>query len=103
MTKLEAKDYAKASVGAGGHDLVEQLVDSLFEVGWDGTLLYVKEKFGGLRFYIGCGTDEVFEIIEDAEDKSITICEECGKPGSLRNDGWLVTRCDDCYKKLQGD
>ena len=80
-----------------------KLIDDLFEVGWDGMILQIKEKFGGLRFYIGCGTQEMFDLIEDAEDKSITICEECGRPGTLRNGGWLVTRCDDCNNKLQGE
>jgi hypothetical protein len=23
------------------------------------------------------------------------ICEMCGKPAKLRNDGWLVTLCDE--------
>ncbi len=103
MLRQDVKDYAKLALGAGWHDLVDKLIDDLFEVGWDGMILQIKEKFGGLRFYIGCGTQEMFDLIEDAEDKSITICEECGRPGTLRNGGWLVTRCDDCNNKLQGE
>ena len=59
----------------------------------------VKEKFGGLRFYITTATDEIHEIIDKAEQDSYTICERCGKSGTLRTDGWHVTLCDDCYRE----
>src|ERR1043166_7146595 len=38
----------------------------------------VKEKFGGLRFYIGSAPDRVHRYIEFAEAMSYHICEECG-------------------------
>lgn len=48
----------------------------------------VKEKFGGLRFYVAYGTglpaDKALELIEAAEDRSSNICEQCGKPGKNR-------------------
>ena len=61
----------------------------------------VKEKYGGLRYYhqfVTAGADhQAGDLIEDeAEAKSLTICELCGAPGSLRDDGyWLWTRCDE--------
>lgn len=61
----------------------------------------VKEKYGELRVYVDHGTDELFDMIDDATDKSIEVCEVCGKPGKLRDiHGWLYTRCDECAKKL---
>ena len=54
----------------------------------------VKEKFGGLRFYISSGTSEMFDAIDYAEEESYTICETCGEPGEPRNDGWIQTLCD---------
>lgn len=54
----------------------------------------VKEKFGGLRFYMTMATDEMFDFIEEAESKSTTICEVCGEPGKTFNDGWMVTLCE---------
>ena len=39
----------------------------------------VKEKFGGLRFYISAAPQEVHNMIHKAEAESYTICEHCGK------------------------
>ena len=58
----------------------------------------VKEKYGGLRFYMTCGTDEIFDLIEKAEALSYKTCEECGEPGEERNTGWIRTLCDTCHK-----
>ena len=61
-------------------------------------VLQVKEKFGGLRFYIGSADKEFFDAIDAAEEESYTICEECGQPGILREDlGWILTLCDEHY------
>ena len=38
----------------------------------------VKEKFGGLRFYIGGADDYVHGLIDMAESMSYEICEYCG-------------------------
>jgi hypothetical protein len=60
----------------------------------------VKEKFGQLRFYLSTTTEEMGNLIREAETKSGTICEECGQPGKLINDGgWLKTTCDSCLNK----
>lgn len=59
----------------------------------------VKEKFGALRFH--CDTPEsarprIQPLIRAAEQASETICDRCGKPGSMRdNDGWFSTLCDE--------
>lgn len=58
----------------------------------------VKEKYGELRFYMTSATDEMYELIDEAEEKSRYICETCGAPGSTRGTGWLTTLCDDCDK-----
>ena len=86
----------------------------------------IKEKYGTLRFYyhfdgndpfinafdaIGAGTlrikpkgdkpvyEKISEIVSWGEEQSGHICEICGKPGELRNNGWLMLRCDECWKK----
>lgn len=53
----------------------------------------VKEKFGTLRFYMSCSTEQMEKIIEKAERKSAVTCEQCGKRGKLRGRGWLYTAC----------
>ena len=60
----------------------------------------IKEKFGGLRFYMRSSTDEMEKLIAQAEDLSYKTCEVCGKPGQLRDDSyWYSTRCDECFEK----
>jgi ribosomal protein L40E len=57
----------------------------------------VKEKFGGLRFYMTAQTDEMTAAIVEAEDASETICERCGAPGVIRDGGWMTVKCDKCH------
>jgi len=69
----------------------------------------VKEKFGGLRFYIGGAPRVIHDMIRDAEFRSYFICEHCGKEcvqdgngyKSFYRDGlsWVLTLCDGCLDK----
>lgn len=59
----------------------------------------VKEKFGGLRFYIYGGNDEIRGAIRMAEAMSFKICEDCGVPGHKQPGGWIRTLCDPCQEK----
>jgi len=68
-------------------------------------VLEVKEKFGGLRFYIGGihkkVAGKIFNRIEEAERMSYHICEICGREGKLRvwkDFIWYKTLCDSCSK-----
>lgn len=57
-------------------------------------VLQIKEKFGGLRFYVHGANKQVHDLISEYESESYKICEECGEPGALRIDGyWYKTRC----------
>ena len=58
----------------------------------------VKEKFAGLRFYIGGANKEVFDLIDKAEAKSYKTCERCGKRGSMYISewSWYKTLCKKC-------
>jgi NADH pyrophosphatase NudC (nudix superfamily) len=64
------------------------------------SLVQIKEKFGGLRIYLGGMETGLFEdvndIVENAETESYTICEKCGKPGKPRKGSWIKTLCDEC-------
>ena len=55
----------------------------------------VKEKFGGLRYYVDNTDDTIEGMIWFAEHLSYSICEICGKKGKLfTQKGWLKTRCE---------
>lgn len=69
-----------------------------------------KEKFGELRVYPELWLseeredhNEIFKnicaIVDEAENKSKSICEVCGATGKMRPRGWAKTLCDKCYKK----
>ena len=58
-------------------------------------VLQVKEKFGGLRFYVNCRRNEAIgERIGAAMQESFRICEICGQPGKLWEGNWIKTLCD---------
>jgi len=88
-------------VGLGWFPLIKDLITDLIELGWNKEVCQVKEKFGGLRFYINAATSEVHKRISQAEIESMNICEVTGKPGKLRTDiGWYRTLCDEEYNKI---
>jgi hypothetical protein len=83
------------AIDEGWYELVEHLENDLRRMGWKGKVLQVKEKLGGLRYYIDKGNDAVQERIRQAENESYRICEVCGGSGELRrNRGWLKTLCE---------
>lgn len=85
-----------ACVGKGWHKLIRNLVKDLYALGWDGRVYQIKEKFGGLRFYIGEGTDAIHARITEAEKESVRTCEISGKLGKIRAGGWLKCLSDEC-------
>lgn len=98
----------------GWYDLLDELFGKIQELdtGRRVRLNTIKEKFGGLRVYIGGEvvldiipvgsfretTDDEFEkihaLIHEYEAKSFDVCEVCGKPGTICEDhSWLKTVC----------
>lgn len=67
--------------------------------GFQVVAVQVKEKYGGLRFYINGGDDHIYDLIRVAEKASYETCEECGDPGKLNQDGWWTTTCEPCMQK----
>lgn len=57
----------------------------------------VKEKYGTLRFYMSCETDEIFDLIHETEALSSQTCENCGAPAKMRGTRWFEVRCDACF------
>jgi hypothetical protein len=65
----------------------------------------VKEKFGGLRFYVNSDGDgltaieskTLYEAIDAAIEESAHTCELCGASGTNRKiKGWWKTLCPTC-------
>jgi len=84
--------------GDGWYKIIDELCQVLEPAGV--VAAQVKEKFGGLRFYVNPvkkeKADEVFEAIQKAEAASYITCENCGEPGERRSGGWIRVLCDKC-------
>lgn len=95
------------SVDDGWLQLLHDCIEELIVAGWDKQTTQIKEKFGGLRFYINTGTDEIYNIISKYEKLSYETCEVCGEHGELRDDcgwnggRWYKTMCNKDYQKLK--
>jgi hypothetical protein len=93
-------------VGPGWSKIIQEMAEDLFAMGWDGTVAQVKEKFGGLRFYVRfTGIPENLHRAAMAveswhENQSYNYCEDCPpiKVGYRRRGehGWIRTLCYEC-------
>jgi hypothetical protein len=87
----------------GWYELINKLCYDLVGLSSGGNecvVVQIKEKFGGLRFYVHGNNDAINSFISKAEKKSYTICETCGKKGKVRSDlFWIQTLCNEHYKK----
>lgn len=101
-------------VGDGWFTLLNKLILNLkqLDLPEDFKVLQVKEKFGGLRFYISGGNDAIYALIDDAGEQSYKICENCGEAGAPNGPsnkdedygGWITTLCDTCRRtRYEGD
>lgn len=90
-------------IGDGWMPIVIELDQKLIELYPDYKLAQVKEKFGGLRFYVEGipWQSEGSKLIDEAEAKSYETCEECGAPGKGTTSGgyWIKTLCETCDEK----
>ena len=97
--KITDTDFFQVS--SGWNLIIKNLIQDLIRLGWNKEVIQVKEKFGGLRFYINEGTDAIHERIGQAELESMKTCEITGRPGKLRTDiGWYRTLCDEEYERI---
>ena len=85
----------------GWFDLIYELSQKIVELDPNCKALQVKEKFGGLRFYVGAATNDVFDLIDEHEDMSYGICESCGSTEDVTQTkrGWITTLCKKCMEE----
>lgn len=90
-------------IGNGWLPIVDRLDRQIAEIVPDYEVTQVKEKFGGLRYYIGAihsdQFDRVHELIAEAEAESLRTCETCGATedvttaASRERGYWVKTLC----------
>jgi hypothetical protein len=101
-TKIDSSYFF--SFEEGWFALTAQLIKDCLAAGWDGDLHQSKEKFGGLRFYIGSGSEEIWKIIQKAEGDSYDVCEMCGTTEQIGHTrGWISTFCKPCAEKVYSE
>lgn len=102
--------------GDGWFDLVDRLsraceneIETLMAQGvpnerWP-RIAQIKEKFGGLRFYVrGPLSDDLrAQILQVENIESLRTCERCGTPGKLREGRWRYTYCDNCDAECEAN
>ena len=100
--RIDRGDGCGAEIGDGWIDIVIDLDKQIDKIDPSYTISQIKEKFGGLRYYISTSPilekekwDEIYDLIEEAESKASHTCEVCGKFGSLITKGWMKTRCEE--------
>ena len=88
------------AVGDGWYKLIYELVhevrvNDLKKGDWVTKATQIKEKFGGLRFYVTGTSDKNWALIRNAEQKSYAVCEETGSEVEVGtwNNGWIRTIC----------
>lgn len=89
----------EVSCGDGWFDLIDALCEQLQHVTESQEMpqivaVQVKEKFGGLRFYVGERSPVQHGMITLAQAMSYRICDVCGARGELRGPVIARTRCD---------
>ncbi len=85
----------------GWYDIIFNLSKKLLEVDPTVQAVQVKEKLGGLRFYVGPTNDTAFDLIQAAEAESLHTCECCGTKEKVstkpyKGSYWIYTYCQTC-------
>ena len=98
------------SCGDGWYLILRQLSKKISSLDSQARAIQVKNKFGGLRYYLEFGPGAAFstsspsyeairQAIGEAEDQSFITCEICGAPGD--NQGMRI-RCSQHINDFPG-
>jgi hypothetical protein len=98
-------------VPQGWQPLVEKLADEISNILLNNPQIsfhfeQIKEKFGALRIYsyrTGDTNKLISKVVMETEVKSVTVCQDCGEPGSERPLRWIRTLCNKHYAERLND
>jgi len=108
----ESDDYHKLLdklAWRGWYNLYEEYTTKLKAAG--AIDIYVKQKYGFMRIEYNysdkCNNSdraEINRLANEAEDKSLGICNECGSEEDVSQVGiWIETLCKQCIEKMEND
>ena len=107
---LTYSDRTSITVNAGWQATVEELFAALEAIArvqsargeMALTVQEVHQKYGSLRAMTSRATAESERLVDDAERKSLRICEFCSAPArSSELDDWTVTLCESCLANIK--
>jgi hypothetical protein len=104
MNQQERDEYISHDwTGPGWKQLILDCDREMAQVDPDYTIAQIKEKFGGLRYYVD-GDPKLFEIQDRYERQSYSICEECGTSSGVSTSAsstsyWVKSFCKTCREK----
>lgn len=107
LSKFDSNFPPTIDVGPGWIHIIAKLHNAIFFMNPNYKLAQVKQKFGGLRYYVDLHFDDdqdptlpteiINVLIRHAEELASQTCEECGEPGKLnKSKPWIKTVCDNC-------
>lgn len=102
--KTRAKDRFEFSINDGWLKVLVDLMEELHLAGWNHCMTQVKEKYGGLCFYISNGNKQLWDIITRYEKLSWNVCERCNSTNDVTVkplSGWFLTLCPLCRAELE--
>ena len=94
-------------LGPGWFDLIFMINKMVEAVDPEYVIEQVKEKFGGLRYYLDSKIDEkermlLYRVVHQMQSFSLIICEQCGlrdqtvSTGKAKSSGRVLTLCSAC-------
>lgn len=93
-------------INEGWFDIVEELCENILLADplESFCVSQIKEKFGGLRFYVNSPTsEEIKNLIRYTENKSFFVCELCASNNGSKiiMEGWIRTLCKCCENEIK--
>lgn len=102
--RFRIKSSISFDINDGWLQILHDCFEEMFLTGWNGELLQVKEKFGGLRIYLSGYYPEIEEIIIKYSKLSYTVCERCSTTENVESRssfGWSLTLCPTCRQEYE--
>lgn len=107
LSKFDHRFPAVIDVGPGWIHIIAKLHNAIFLMNPTYKIAQVKQKLGGLRYYIDLHFQQnedsanlkkiINNLIYVAEHQASETCELCGQPGKLTNKNhYYITSCDEC-------
>jgi len=93
---------------SGWAKIINELNEDIAKIDPDYKVDQIKEKLGGLRYYVKLSEDlgqtardTIYTLIREAEDEAYETCDVCGALSKLatQSPGYIATRCEEHTEK----